>query len=49
MKLMSAGYLHKSGEGSKDAVSRIRTKKKRTKYSDALNSGKKICIDFRLN
>lgn len=50
MKLMSAGYLHRSGEGRKDAVNRIRTKKKKkTKYSDAVNSGKKICTDFRLN
>lgn len=50
MKIMSAGYLHRSGEGRKDAVNRIRTKKKKkTKYSDAVNSGKKICTDFRLN
>lgn len=31
MKLMSAGYLHRSGEGRKDAVNRIRTKKKKDK------------------
>lgn len=31
MKIMSAGYLHRSGEGRKDAVNRIRTKKKKDK------------------